>query len=200
MQVPKTALAAAVVIACVACGTKGVVAPTSAMYVLVQATGEAVDTAYGLRVNTDTTTHPLVAGVTSSFSVGVGTFTLDLVGVADNCTVQGDNPRTVEVTEGQVVNVTFQVTCTANGSLKVTIATTGTDRDDMYTLAFDNDARTMLVGPNQFVVVSLPIGRHSVALRDVAANCTVQGDNPVQVDVVGGQTVSAGFSVSCVPK
>jgi len=199
MHVPKTALAAMVIVG-VGCGTDAVVSATGAMNVLVQTSGESVDTAFGLRVNTDTTTHALKAGVSSSFSVGEGTFTLELVGVAENCSVEGDNPRTVEVAADEVVSVTFRVACTSNGSVKVTIMTTGVDRDDMYTLAFDTDFRTVLVGPNQFVVVSLPVGTHSVALRDVAANCTVQGDNPVQVNVVAGETVSAGFAVSCVPR
>jgi hypothetical protein len=199
MHVPKAVLAAMVIVG-VGCGTDAVVSTTSGFSVLVQTSGESVDTAFGLKVDFDTTTHALKAGVTTTFSVIEGTYTLELVGVADNCSVEGDNPRTVKVGADEVVPVSYHVPCTTNGSVKVTITTTGPDRDDMYTLAFDTDYRTVLVGPNQFVVVSLPVGTHSVALRDVAANCAVQGDNPVQVNVVAGETVSTGFAVSCVPR
>ncbi len=196
MHVRKVSLAVAAMLV-VACGTEGVVSMTSAMSVLVEVSGSSVDTAFGLRVNTDTTVHPLTAGVASSYWVEEGSYTLELVHVADNCTVGGENPRTVQVSEGETVSVTFQVACTADGHIKVTVVTTGEDRDDMYTLAFNGDDRTVLVGPNQFVLLSLPAATYSVELRDVAANCSVAGANPVSVDVVPGDTVSTGFSVSC---
>jgi TolB protein len=43
-----------------------------------------------------------------------GGHSLTLAGVASNCTVAGDNPRTVQVTAGAQVSVTFTVSCTAS--------------------------------------------------------------------------------------
>ena len=199
MRVPRKSLLVGALIA-VGCGTEAVVAITSGMSVVVEASGEAVDTAFTLEFTPDTTTHALTAGVASSFTVTEGMYSLHLLGVADNCTVQGDNPRTVEVEAGELVSVTFRVVCTAGGHVKVTVVTTGEDRDDMYTLAFDTDFRTVLVGPNQFVVVSLPVATYSLALRDVASNCTVAGDNPVTVEVTAAAVAETRFSVSCVAR
>ena len=199
MRVPRRGLLVGALIV-VGCGTELVVPETSGMSVVVQTSGESVDTAFTLAIDPDTTTHALTAGVTSSFTVTEGTYTRHLLGVADNCTVQGENPRTVEVEAGELVTVTFQVGCTASGHVKVTVFTTGEDRDDMYTLAFDTDFRTVLIGPNQFVVVSLPMATYSLALRDVASNCTVAGSNPVTVEVKAGAVAETGFSVSCVAR
>jgi len=199
MRVPRRGLLVGALIV-VGCGTELVVAETSGMSVVVQASGESVDSAFTLDINPDTTTHALTAGVALNFTVTEGTYSLHLLDVAENCTLRGDNPRTVEVEAGELVSVTFQVDCTAGGQVKVTVATTGEDRDDMYTLAFDTDFRTVLVGPNQFVMVSLPIAMYSLALRDVASNCTVAGANPVTVEVKAGAVAETGFSVSCVAR
>jgi hypothetical protein len=181
-----------------ACSTANVVGSTAgSMEVGVRASGEIVDTAFTLFINADTTAWGLTTGATRSFSAQAGTHTLRLTGVASNCTVAGDNPRTVTVGDLETVHVTFDVTCTANGNMKVTIATTGEDQDDMYTLALDDTFRTMLVGPSQFVVMSLPARTYSVSLKDVASNCSVTTPNPVSVTVPFGALAETGFQVAC---
>src|SRR3989442_1784149 len=77
-------------------------------------------------------------GVNSGVSVPVaaGTHVVELDGVDFNCTVSGDNPRTVTVNDS--TEVPFAVTCTATGSVKVTTATRGTDIDpDGYLVCAD---------------------------------------------------------------
>ncbi|NJD18580.1 MAG: hypothetical protein FIA95_04765 [Gemmatimonadetes bacterium] len=192
---------AVAVTAAVGCSTASIVGSMAGSIVVgVRASGEAVDTAFTLFINADTTAWAVTTGATRSFSAQEGTHTLHLKGVADNCKVSGDNPRSVVVGADQEVPVTFDVTCTASGELKVTIATTGEDQDDMYTLAFDNDYRTMLVGPSQFVSVTLPAKTYSVSLRDVASNCSVTTPNPVSATVVWGKTTETGFQVACRKK
>ena len=192
----------AVVVAVAAgCSTADVVGSTAGSIVVgARVSGEAVDTAFSLFINADTTAWALTTGATKSFSAQEGTHTLHLKGVADNCTVSGDNPRSVVVGALQEVSVTFDVGCKANGDVKVTISTTGEDQDDMYTLAFDTDYRTMLVGPSQFVVLSLPAKTYSVSLRDVASNCSVTTPNPVSVTVERGKSTETGFQVACRKK
>jgi hypothetical protein len=181
-----------------ACSTASVVGSTAgSINVGVRVSGEAVDTAFSMFINADTTAYALTTGATRSFSAEQGTHQLYLKGVAGNCVVSGANPRSVVVGALEVVSVTFDVACTNNGDVKVTIATTGEDQDDMYTLAFDNDFRTFLVGPSQFVIVSLPVKTYSVALRDVASNCSVASPNPVTVAVTKGAMVETGFQVAC---
>lgn len=166
----------------------------------VRASGEAVDTSFTLYINQDTTGYAVTTGVTRSFSAQVGVHSLRLSGVADNCAVAGDNPRSVSVGAYEAVGVTFDVSCTSNADLRVTISTTGDDQDDMYTLAFDDDFRTLLVGPSQFVLVSLPVRTYRVSLRDVAANCAVTTPNPVDVTLTPARTTETSFQVACTKR
>jgi hypothetical protein len=54
---------------------------------------------------------------------------VELKGLMMNCSLDGENTRTTYVTGGQISTVTFQVTCTAAGSLEVISATTGVTVD-----------------------------------------------------------------------
>ncbi|MGH2709548.1 MAG: hypothetical protein ACRDJK_14825, partial [Actinomycetota bacterium] len=67
-----------------------------------------------------------LAGTVQRTGVAPGAHTVGLGGVAANCAVSGDNPRTVSVVRGETITVTFEVTCNpTGGSLTVTSATLG---------------------------------------------------------------------------
>lgn len=166
----------------------------------VSAVGEARDTILFLRFDSDTTAYEVHPDTVVTFSTAEGTHSIELEGVADNCLVAGDNPRSVEVVAGEESHVSFEITCTVSGYAKVTVATTGEDMDDMYTLDFNSGFRTILVGPSQFVTVSLPVGAYVVHLNGVAANCTVSGQNPVEMEIIAQETATASFAVVCVAK
>ena len=125
-----------------------------------------------------------------------------LSGVAGNCQVEGDNPRTAIVTAGATATVAFTVTCSAlppnTGTLQVTTVTSGSNPDpDGYTIALDGGA-TQPIGSSATLTVSgIAAGPHTVTLASVASNCTVGGTNPLTVAVVGGQTVNADFTITC---
>jgi len=166
----------------------------------VEASGQAVDSSYIV----EATQGDSVAGSWSatvgdpvSFSLEAGTYTFSLYGVADNCLVEGENPQVLEVSVGAETPLTFQVGCLAPGEAKVTVTTTGEDQDQLYTLAFNTDFRTVLVGPYQFVIVTLPVGTYTLELIDVAGNCTVQGDNPVSLEVTEDAMAEASFAIVC---
>jgi hypothetical protein len=57
-----------------------------------------------------------------------GPHSIQLTGVASNCTVSGDNPRAIEVTAGAPLTVAFAVACMV-GALKFTTMTSGTTAD-----------------------------------------------------------------------
>ena len=184
----------------IACASSVFTVTAGAVRVTVSATGESRDTIFTVTVGTDTASYQTHADSVLWFTLEEGSYGIRLTNVADNCSVEGDNPREVDVTAGQEVLVAFAVACATNGYAKVTIATTGVDMDDMYTLAFNGDFRRVLVGPMQFVTVSLPVGAYSVELTGVAANCTVAGDNPVSFAVSAEALAEASFSVACVAK
>jgi hypothetical protein len=79
----------------------------------------------GFALTVDGTDHgPIGVNASNSLSgLTPGAHTLALTGVATNCLVSGDNPRSVTVAGGQTVAVAFSITCSANaGGLTVTIS------------------------------------------------------------------------------
>ncbi len=146
-------------------------------------------------------------GIDTSLSFGnlaPGDHSVGLSGISDNCQVSGDNPRSVAVTAGSASLVDFEIVCqeipATSGTLRVTTTTTGPDADpDGYAITIDA-AAGQAVGVNTTVSVGhLPVGLHSVGLAGLAANCTLEGENPRSVTVSLDATVEVGFAVTCVP-
>src|SRR5205823_3971217 len=136
--------------------------------------------------------------------LSAGSHSVALSGVAANCSVSGANPQTVTVPAGGTATASFTVSCAptggGTGTLTVTASTTGSDLDpDGYTVTLDGGATSQSVATNGSVSFIGPAGDHSVALSDVAANCTVSGANPRTVTVPSGGTTTTTFSVSCAP-
>jgi len=87
----------------------------------------------------------------------------------------------------------------ATGDLTVTTTTTGSNLDaDGYTVTVDESQSQTIATNGSVTFTALAAGSHSVALSDVAANCTVSDPNPQSVTVPAGGTVTASFAVSCV--
>lgn len=142
--------------------------------------------------------------ITINGSVGVtalpaGDHAVELSGLADNCTLAGDNPRTVAVVAGELAVATFEISCVETlGGLTVTIATTGTDIDpDGYTVRVDEEPEQPIGANASVTIPDLTPGRRVVTLGGVAANCLVQGDNPREVRVTIGEPVAVEFAVTC---
>jgi hypothetical protein len=130
--------------------------------------------------------------------------------VASNCAVVGPNDQAVPVNAGATSEVTVVVTCAANlPSIRVTIATTGTDIDpDGYYLYFQGahiSCGTVSLGCPPSVPVNgvftlsglNPFEPYEVVLWGVAPNCAVSGDNDRYVTVTKGATVDVMFSITC---
>jgi len=84
------------------------------------------------------------------------------------------------------------------GDLDVTTVTTGENIDDGgYTITIDGVAGPA-IGPNATVTeAGLPAGPYLIGLDDIAVNCQT-ANNPRTVNVVGGQTATTQFDVTCV--
>src|SRR5207302_377959 len=92
--------------------------------------------------------------------------------------------------------------CTApppqTGNLTVSTSTSGSNVDaDGYTVTVDGNASRSIGTDGSVTFTDLSAGNHTVALSDVAANCTVSGGTSRTVSVEAGSTVSTAFSVSC---
>lgn len=73
------------------------------------------------------------------------------------------------------------------GSVEVTTATAGESIDaDGYVVAVDGGAGQAIGTDATLTVDDVEVGSRSLELGDVAANCTVSGDNPRTVNVTDG--------------
>jgi Tol biopolymer transport system component len=169
--------------------------------VFTTTTGDSLDP-NGYQVQLDDTGQGPI-GVNDSLSIqGVppGDRVLTLRDVSANCDVDGNNPRHINMNPGEIDSVKFRVRCQRPvGTIAVQVTSSGTPADpDGYTVSLDQ-------GPGQPVDVSdtlalsdVAVGSHSVTLAGLAPNCHVQSDNPVQVEVTLGASVTAAFVVSCL--
>jgi probable HAF family extracellular repeat protein len=155
---------------------------------------------YAVAIDAGPETAIAASGTFQRDNVQPGNHSIQLNGNAANCTVAGENPRTVTIPAGETVTVTFELTCTATtGSLQITSATSGASPDaDGYTITLNGADRGTLAASGAVALDGLPPGTHSVGLGGVAGNCQVQGDNPRSITVVAGSSVTAPFEVACV--
>jgi dipeptidyl aminopeptidase/acylaminoacyl peptidase len=184
-----------------ACGDDdGPTAPTTgSIQVTVSTTGVDIDAdGYTFSIDGGSAQAIDVNGSQTVSGLAPGALVVQLGDVAVNCTVDGQNPKSVTVTAGQTVQASFSVTCSAlTGDLDVVTTTTGADLDDQYTVSIDGGAPQATGANATFSVTGLPVGDHQVELGDVAANCLVSGANPRTVTVTGGGTAATTFSVVC---
>ena len=171
---------------------------TGGLVVTVQAAGEDIDPD-GFTVTVDGSQSQSLAatGSVSFEGLGVGAHTVELTGVAANCTVD-ENPQSVTVVGGESVQLAFGVACTAlTGDLEVTVTTTGPDPDpDGFAVTVDGTHVQAVAATGSVSFEGLGVGAHTVELTGVAANCTVD-ENPQSVTVVGGEGVQVAFGVAC---
>jgi hypothetical protein len=140
-----------------------------------------------------------------TFSVVTGAHTVVLSGVASNCQVSGGNTQVVTVLLGSTASANFSVNCAATGpttgNLTVSVATTGESPDPNGYVVTLNGGNSRTIGApggsNSTTYSGLSPGNYSVALNDVAGNCTVTDGRSRTVSVTAGNTSSTTFSVSC---
>lgn len=143
-----------------------------------------------------------VTGTVSFEDVPGGTYVVELTGVPANCTLVGSNPRTVTtVPPGDGFSTRFEVGCVpVEGALEVVTFTGGADPDpDGYTVIVGGTSSESIGLDDLVTFGPLTPSDVSVELTEVAANCTVSGENPRTVRVVGNDTVSTTFEVQCAP-
>ena len=174
-------------------------ADTGDLEVTATTTGDDID-ANGYTVSVDGGSAQPVDpnGTVTIPDVAAGNHDVLLGDLASNCTVAGDNPRTVSVTVGGTATTTFDVACSSLvGAIEATTATTGNNPDDAYQLVIDAGAPQAIGADDVVTITDLAAGDHSVQLDDVADNCTVTGNNPQTVAVTAGATATTQFDVTC---
>ena len=136
-------------------------------------------------------------------NVSATAHTVQLLGLAANCSVAGANPLQATVSAGGTARVAFAVTCTATGpttgTLEIVTASGGTSPDpDGYQFSVDGGTPQPIGTSATVRLANVSAAQHTVELLGVAANCSVTGDNPLGVAVQAGETARVSFSVTCV--
>ncbi len=175
----------------------------ASLRVTIETTGADLDDTFLLVVRqcSPDTTCPFkgsqAASSNSTVTLGLlpADYTIFVEQVAPNCTV-AQNGKSVTVAVGIIAEVSFNVTCIAKGTIRVTTTTTGVDFPPYFYVQVDGGFADIIgtVGGNAFTV---GVGSHVVSLL-VPGNCTVTSSNPISVTVTDGATLNVGFSVSCV--
>ena len=84
------------------------------------------------------------------------------------------------------------------GDVRLSVATTGADLDpDGYAIALDGGAGLAVAVNDTRMLPGLAAGSHSFLLSGLAANCTLAGANPRDIDVGSHETTQVSFAVSC---
>jgi Tol biopolymer transport system component len=183
----------------------GVNGPESgAIRVTTSTTGQDLDPdGYTCRMDGGARSQPIGVNDTYTFSnIATGQHSIELTGVANNCEVSGENPRSVSILiAGQNANSTFNVICERmTGSLAVTVVTDGDTLDpDGYTVTVDGTDAKAIGIVDAATFPDLPQGNHSVELSGIAKNCALTGPNPRSVSITVSQTTQEIFQVTCVP-
>ena len=125
--------------------------------------------------------------------------TVELTGVASNCTVSGSNPRNVNVAAGSGGSTAFAVTCAAppSGSLTVSTTTNGPNPPSGYTVTVDAGSSQAVGATGSVTFNNLGVGTHSVGLSPIPSNCNVSGANPQTVSITANNTTPASFTINC---
>jgi Tol biopolymer transport system component len=128
-----------------------------------------------------------------------GGYSVRLDGVALNCLLTGENPRTATVVTSDTTRINFTVNCAPlSGSVVVLSSTTGSFPDpDGYRTTIDQTAERTIPANGVASVSPLAPGEHAVTLDRVAANCQVQGNATATAHISAGQTDTVTFSIAC---
>lgn len=200
-QVGLNLLAAGLLLSGIGCSGGDITAPTTGTINITTTTSGPAPDADGYAVAIDAGAEaPL--GVNATLrrdNLEPGTHSVRLTGMAANCAVEGENPRSVTVSAGTSTDVRFAIVCgTTTGSLTISTTTTGPSPDpDGYTVTVDaTNAQPIGVNGTLSIPLITPDG-HSVALAGIAVNCQVTGDNPRRVTIAAGAPAAIAFTVAC---
>ena len=138
-------------------------------------------------------------GTATVTDVPVGQRSVRLLGVAEQCTVGGDNPRAADVFDGDTATVDFTITCgTPVGSLRVHVVTTGEDLDqDGYSILASDQSQSVPAN-GDVLFAGLFALETDVRLLDIVPNCALTSPSPVLVTVPDAGVADAQFTVDCL--
>jgi TolB protein len=144
----------------------------------------------------DTHSLALLPSGTAELDLSPGRHTLQLVGVAEHCSVTPGTSVEVDIRAGSTTPVAFQVTCSRTGA-RITVTTTGLDLDpDGYRVVADGSDRGAIAS-NGTVITKLDPGSRTISLAGLASNCAIEGSAAHTVTIVTAEVAPIDFVVVC---
>jgi hypothetical protein len=184
-----------------ACESAFSVSSDGIIHVLVTTSGSGSDSdGFTLTIDGGETRVLSGSGSVALEGLAQGTHTVLLSGVAANCTVQGDNPRSVEVGVDGGASVSFTVTCGSvpSDGFRIIVSTTGDAPDpDGYRLAVAGAPIRPIPINAEETFVRLQLGGHLISLKEMENGCVLDGGNPQLFEVLAGRMVEVRFDVLC---
>jgi Tol biopolymer transport system component len=186
------------------CGGEDIAAPTTGILEITTATSGAEPDVDGYVIRVDDGAETVI-GTNASLrreNVEAGDHSVLLAGLAANCALAGENPRSIQVVAGKTATLDFVITCTTTaGAIRVSVTTSGspTDPDGYVARLDDGDPGLPIATDGNVSFTGVPVGSHTVALTEVAANCVVTGEPAQSVTVAAGATSEISFEVTCAP-
>lgn len=155
------------------------------LQVTVVTNGLEIDDAYSVLVEGESPKAIAADGTLTFPGVAAGSYSVSLSDIADNCALEGPNPRTVTVAVQEMATVTFTVACVRPNAF---VVQRQTDKgDELYTIASDGSRPIQLTNNNvsDYQPVFSPDGSKIAFLRlEFHANVWVMnrdGSNPHRV-------------------
>jgi hypothetical protein len=183
------------------CNGEGLVVPSTGTLKVTTTTNGTDPDVNGYTVQLDSRKPRVIgsAATLQSPDLPAGDHVVLLGGLAANCSVVGENPRTVRVTVGATASVFFAVSCsTTTGTMEIAVTTSGESLDpDGFTINLDSRRFLPSSITEVIKVENVLAGDHTVALDGVAPNCTASEGLSQTIAVSPGVQASIQFTVVC---
>ncbi len=164
--------------------------------VSVQTSGGDPDNSYELMVGG---ARRIIGGnATVDLNVNPGPHTVALNLVSENCTLEGQNPRSVTVAAAATVQLAFTIVCETTG-IEIHTRTTGPDTPASYQVVVGQNPPLRIDATDTAIVSYLRPGTYKVTLYFVSGNCSVAGGSELTVEVSNRSVTPAVFDITCVP-
>jgi hypothetical protein len=190
-------LATVAVAACDGDALSGFAGPS--LEITVSTTGAEPDLdGYTIQVDAEPARAIQTATPLQVHNIQPGNHTVFVAGIADNCMVDGANPRSVKVEIEGTTTVTIAVVCAARtGQVLVTAWTRGRLPYATRPTVLIDGAERANIDTGIVLIRHVVPGQHVIALRGMAAHCMAQG-NPRTVSIKAVEITAVDFLVTCV--
>ena len=145
-------------------------------------------------------------GTVTFYGLAVGTHNVIVGDIEANCVAVSSALTVVIASATDSVETDVPITCSALGTVRIGVTTTGTDLDrngyELFARGLDvsTNRSQPVAARDATATLRLPAGRYATSLRGLAANCDSPDLAAREIQVVSGESTNAlEFAVECKP-